>query len=80
MADFVILANETGDFHPEEPEVDESFSLRFINLDGEISTSLLFPVFHDHIFSFNEIERERGCCPLQLVTIFTATLSAVFEP
>lgn len=36
MADFVILANESGDLHPEEPEVDESFSLRFANLDGEM--------------------------------------------
>lgn len=36
MADFVILASETGDLHPEEPEVDASFSLRFANLDGEM--------------------------------------------
>lgn len=59
MADFVILANETGDLHPEEPEVDASFSLRFTNLDGEMSTPLLFPVVHDHISSFSDIERER---------------------
>lgn len=59
MANFVILANETGDLHPEEPEVDASFSLRFANLDGEMSTPLLFPVVHDHISSFSDIERER---------------------
>lgn len=59
MADFVILANETGDLHPEEPEVDASFSLSFTNVDGEMSTSLLFPVVQDHISSFSDIERER---------------------
>lgn len=59
MADFVILASETGDLHPEEPEVDASFSLSFTNVDGEMSTPLLFPVVQDHIFSFIDIERER---------------------
>ncbi len=46
------------DVHTEELEAADTFNLSITNVDWEVSSPLLSPVVHDHLFSFTDVERE----------------------